>query len=107
MSCRARIPRRKYGFFFFKQKTAYEIFSVVFVDFEEISIVNDRMEDVLDVVWLLGIGGDEGGERGVAAGRRGRGGAARGGFGIVSREKKCLPACPCPAKRIGFPGRTH
>src|SRR5882762_802401 len=49
------------------RKTHDEILRVMFVDFEEIRIVNNRVNGVLKVIRLLGIGGNEGVERFIAA----------------------------------------
>ena len=49
------------------RKAHNEVLCVVFVDFEEKSVVNDGMDSVLDVVRLLRIGRNESVERFVAA----------------------------------------
>jgi len=47
-----------------------EILRVVFVHFEEKSIVDNRVNGILDVIRLLGIGGNESVQRFLAASRR-------------------------------------
>ena len=49
------------------RKTHNKIFRVMFVDLEEISIVNHRVNSFLHVVRLLGISGDKSVQRFVAA----------------------------------------
>src|SRR5260370_28052015 len=84
-----------------------KIFRVMFVDFEEISIVNNRVEDVLDVVWHLGIGGNQGVERIIAASRGGLRGAAGGVFEVVRKEKTHQLTGACPANRPIPPGAIN
>src|SRR2546430_4370633 len=67
------------------RKAHDEVFSIVFVDFEEKSVVNDGMDGVLDVVRLLRIGRNQGVERLIAASRSVRGGTAWGIFQKIGR----------------------
>src|SRR5271169_633843 len=48
-------------------ETHHDVFGKVFVDFEEVAIVHDAMQDVFDVVGAIRLGGDDGVERIVAA----------------------------------------
>ena len=69
------------------RKAHNEIFGVVFVDFEEKSIVDNRMDGVFDVVGLLRVNRNESVEHFIAAAGRIRSRAARRIRQIVRRKK--------------------
>src|SRR6266436_6379090 len=69
------------------RKTYDEILGEMFVDFEEVGVVNDGVNGVLDVVGFLRVVGYERIERIVAAVSGIRGGAARRVVDVVGRKK--------------------
>ena len=69
------------------RKTDDDIFGEVFVDFEEVAVVDDRVDGVFDVVGLLRVFGDESVESFVAPIRRIAGSPPRRIFEIVRRQK--------------------
>ena len=69
------------------RETDDNIFGEVFVDFEEVAVVDDGVDGVFDVVGLLRIVGNQGVERFIAAIGRIGSGAARRIFEIVGGKK--------------------
>src|SRR6266478_85398 len=79
------------------RKTYDDILGEMFVDFEEVRVVDDGVNGVLDVVGLLRIIGDEGVERFIAAVGGIGSGAARRIVYIVGRKKAEQLANHCEA----------